>query len=161
MEGMFKKSSTTFPDILLKLSPYKLEKDYEPDDLLIDGEEGSETETPHATKQPKIKKKKMSISKKITPLNTSEDGPNNYVKLQDFEDGKSRSSPLVGSKLKKTYLKTKKKKPKKKKKLVNIDEEAPYNSTYGNDKNYGANENGTLRNTRRLPPLHRDIEDVV
>jgi len=159
VEGRFKKSSTTFPDILLKLSPYKLEKDYEPDNLLI-GEKGSKTPTP--TKQPNVKKKMKKSIRQIEPLNTTEDGPNGYIKIRYLEGDRRKNSPLVASKLKKKNLGSKAKKNKNrksKKKLIDIDEDTSPYGTYTNNTE-AEDALSTLKNTRRLPPLNKN-ENIV
>ena len=152
IEGMFKKSSTTFPNIIIKLSPYKLEKDYTADDVNI--EEQAEEET-SVTPTLKTKRKLPRIKRsKIEPLHQQNDEEklNGYVKLKDPEDGKRNYSKVA--KVKKTPKATKKKTNKTKATKKRLDTK--------NDNAYGTYQDQSifLPNTARLPPLDK-VEGLV
>ena len=103
---MFKKSSTTFPDIIIKLSPYKREKDYTADDVVIaeQAEEAGTVFSP-SLKKPKKKLPRIKRKSKVEPLHQEDGGQdftNGYARLKDIKDGKKRQQPILGSKLKKT-----------------------------------------------------------
>ncbi|XP_066928863.1 uncharacterized protein [Clytia hemisphaerica] len=178
IEGMFKKSSTTFPDILVKLSPYKIEKDYSPDDVIIEqAEEAASThsqqtpvkKTTPSKKKPLKKRPSGTKNNKISPepvadLDDSIDGGseeqrgNGYVKLRDNE---SKKKPQRTSKAKRTGSSTSgggvRKKGKKTKKDRMVDSDRSHYGTYEDQES-----SVHLPNTMRLPPLrHHRAEDIV
>lgn len=156
IEGMFKKSSTTFPNIIIKLSPYKHEKNYTVYNPVI-AEQAEEIDTVSPTiKQPKRKLPHIKKKSKIEPLHHEDGGgdfTNGYTRLKDIEDGKKR--PILGSKIKKT--------PNARKKNLNKTSKAAKKKLDPQNGNaYGTyQEPINLPNTARLPPLDSKIEDLV
>ena len=162
IEGMFKKSSSTFPDIIIKVSPYKREKDYTADDVVIE-EQAEEAGTVFSStlKKPKKKLPRTKRKSKVQPLHQEDGGQdftNGYTRLKDIEDGKKRQQPTLRSKLKKTPNNAKKK---------NLNKTASKAAAEKRLDPQNGNVYGTyqepihLPNTARLPPLDGKIEDLV